>query len=449
MTRLFGTDGVRGIANRELTPELAFRLGYAGAKVLIGEVSHRPRMVVGKDTRLSCDMLEAALVAGMNAAGADALTVGVVPTPGVAWLTRAFEADAGVMISASHNSYEYNGIKFFAGTGFKLPDRTEDKIEAAMRDLDALTADRPAGDRLGRIVPTDEGAKLYRRHLQKIAGLDLSGLRLALDCANGAAYRIAPRLMRDLGAEVVSLGVDPDGTNINRDCGSTHLEHLQKLVVSEKADLGLAFDGDADRLLAVDDTGDICDGDVIMAILALDMKARGRLRGNTIVSTVMSNLGLEIMARRERLVLERTRVGDRYVLERMLESGFSLGGEQSGHLILLDDTTTGDGMLSALRLLGALRRSGKKLSEARSILRICPQVLKNARIPEERKNAIMNAEALRERIEAVGDKLGEEGRVLVRASGTEPVIRVMIEGVNRDDIAAYADELCDLIMRLV
>ncbi|NLA71500.1 MAG: phosphoglucosamine mutase, partial [Clostridiaceae bacterium] len=392
MTRLFGTDGVRGIANRELTPELAFSLGLAGALVLTEETHHKPTFVVGADTRVSCGMLGAALIAGITSAGADVIYVGVIATPGVAWLTRELGADAGAMISASHNSFEFNGIKLFSGQGFKLQDETEDAIEAVIRgdELSAMT--RPVGDRVGRITQYDKGAEDYRNHLYSIAEVDLTGVRLVIDCANGASYQTAPQLFRDLGAEVIAIGIEPDGYNINHDCGSMHAEKLAEYVRESGADAGLAFDGDADRLIVVDDQGDVCDGDVMLAILARDLDRKGKLAQKTIVATVMSNFGLERMAEREGLRLVRTSVGDRYVLEHMLRDGLSLGGEQSGHVILLDDTTTGDGQLTALRLLGALHNLGSKtrLSEARKIIQTLPQVLKNVYVSEYQKNLVMD-----------------------------------------------------------
>jgi phosphoglucosamine mutase len=331
MSRLFGTDGVRGVANRDLTPQLAFHLGFAGAHVLTEETHHKPRIVVGEDTRVSCGMLGSALIAGITSAGADVLYVGVIPTPGVAWLTRKYRADAGIMISASHNTFEYNGIKFFSGGGFKLPDETEDAIEALINDPTLWERERLEGDKIGKLIRHEQGADEYREHLQSIAGLDLTGMRIVVDCAHGASYAIAPKLFKDLGAEVIAIGVDPDGYNINHDCGSTHVDKLSEVIRDHCADIGLAFDGDADRLIAVDDLGDICDGDVVLAILARDLDKRGKLTKKTIVATVMSNLGLEHMTIAAGYELIRTQVGDRYVLERMLEDKFVLGGEQRHH----------------------------------------------------------------------------------------------------------------------
>ncbi len=450
MTRLFGTDGVRGIANRELTPELAFSLGLAGALVLTEETHHKPTFVVGADTRVSCGMLGAALIAGITSAGADVIYVGVIATPGVAWLTRELGADAGAMISASHNSFEFNGIKLFSGQGFKLQDETEDAIEAVIRGDEFSAMTRPVGDRVGRITQYDKGAEDYRNHLYSIAEVDLTGVRLVIDCANGASYQTAPQLFRDLGAEVIAIGIEPDGYNINHDCGSMHAEKLAEYVRESGADAGLAFDGDADRLIVVDDQGDVCDGDVMLAILARDLDRKGKLAQKTIVATVMSNFGLERMAEREGLRLVRTSVGDRYVLEHMLRDGLSLGGEQSGHVILLDDTTTGDGQLTALRLLGALHNLGSKtrLSEARKIIQTLPQVLKNVYVSEYQKNLVMDHPELASILDETQKMLEMRGRVLIRKSGTEPTIRVMIEGQELDEIDSYASAICAVIERI-
>ncbi len=446
MTRLFGTDGVRGIANKELTPELAFRLGWAGALVLAGECSHKPVILVGSDTRISCDMLQAALVAGICSAGADAHVCGIIPTPGIAYLTRKYKCDAGVVISASHNSFEFNGIKFFSSSGFKLPDDTENGIEAMIAKYDERAAVRLIGAEIGRRIERNTASHDYSEHLKRRMSVNLTGLKIALDCANGACAHIAPQLFADLGASVVTIGNKPDGININKDCGSTHLEGLKQLVRCDGCDIGLAFDGDADRMLAVDQNGQIIDGDVIMAIIALDMQELGQLRADTLVVTVMSNLGLDIMAAENKIRLAKTKVGDRYVLEEMLRGGFNAGGEQSGHIILLDDSTSGDGMLSALRLLKALTRKGQSLAQAASIMQVLPQVLKSARIPNGKKaKAMADADilALTDRLEA---QLNGRGRTLVRASGTEPIIRVMIEGEDIDLITQMASELTELIV---
>lgn len=449
MAKLFGTDGVRGVANQELTPDLAFSLGFAGALVLTEETHHKPTFIVGADTRISCGMLASALIAGITSAGADVIDAGVIATPGVAWLTRELGADAGAMISASHNSYEFNGIKLFSAGGFKLADETEETIEAMIfAGFDGM--DRPVGDRVGRLTDYDKGAEDYKNHLLSIADLDLSGMRLVIDCANGASFQTAPALFRALGAEVTALGVEPDGFNINRDCGSTHAKNLAAHVLESGAHLGLAFDGDADRLIAVDDQGQLCDGDVMMAVLARDLDQRGMLARKTIVATVMSNLGLEKMAEREGFLLVRTAVGDRYVLEHMLREGLSLGGEQSGHVILLDDATTGDGQLTALRFLRAIVGQGRdvRLSEMRKMIELFPQVLVNVRVDQGRADAIIDHPQFTEAVRLTGEKLGEAGRLLIRKSGTEPLIRIMIEGQDQEEISDYAARLQEVISRL-
>lgn len=449
MAKLFGTDGVRGVANQELTPDLAFSLGYAGALVLTGTSHHKPTFVIGADTRVSSGMLGSALIAGITSAGADVIDTGVIATPGVAWLTHELGADAGAMISASHNSYEFNGIKFFSEGGFKLPDETEEAIEAMISaGFGGMT--RPVGDGVGKLTRYDRGPEEYKNHLISIAGLDLSGMRLVIDCANGASYRTAPSLFRELGAEVIAFGVEPDGFNINRGCGSTYADKLADQVVGTGAHLGLAFDGDADRLIAVDDKGSLCDGDVMMALLARDMDRRGRLAQKTIVATVMSNLGLEKMAEREGYKLVRTAVGDRYVLEHMLREKLSLGGEQSGHVILLDDATTGDGQLTALRFLRVLAGQGRdvRLSEMRQFIELFPQVLVNVRLDQGRADAVMEDPRFTEAVRLTEGKLDGSGRLLIRKSGTEPLIRIMIEGRDFEEISDYAARLQELVGQL-
>lgn len=445
MDRLFGTDGVRGVANTELTPDLAFKLGYAGANVLAVNTNKKPSILIGMDTRISCKMLEAALAAGICSAGADAVLCGVLPTPAIAYLTGKYKCDAGVMISASHNSYEYNGIKFFSGNGFKLSDEMEDEIALRVKEYDAFSKNRPCGEDVGTAYFRDEASHQYVEHLKRRMSVDLSGMRIAIDCANGAASNIAPGLFEDLGATVIVIGNKPNGLNINKNCGSTHLEELQNLVVSEKCDLGLAFDGDADRLLAVDSEGKTVDGDEILSIIAMDMKANGELKSDTIVITVMSNLGLDIMAKRNRLNLEKTKVGDRYVLEKMIEKDYNIGGEQSGHVILLDHATTGDGTLTALALLQALYRKKTTLKKATEIIHILPQVLLSAKVKNEDKQKAMELKELNEAIEKYEKILDGKGRILVRASGTEPIIRVMIEGENEDEISLMARDLVAII----
>ncbi|MGB4609204.1 MAG: phosphoglucosamine mutase [Saccharofermentanales bacterium] len=444
MTRLFGTDGVRGIANKELTPDLAFRLGFAGARVLTGEKSHKPIILVGTDTRISSSMLESAMVAGITSAGADAFLAGVIPTPGIAYLTRKYNCDAGIMISASHNSYEYNGIKFFASTGYKLPDEIEDQIEQLIDEYQE-DIDRPIADRIGHRIQKPNSSRDYAEHLKRRMSVDLSGMKIALDCANGASFHIAPGIFADLGADVVSIGIEPDGENINLNCGSTDLTRLGQTVRREGCDIGIAFDGDADRMLAIDENGTVVDGDGIIAIIAKGMKEKGTLRDNKVCVTVMSNLGVDIFADQAGITLYKTQVGDRYVLEEMLKSGIMLGGEQSGHIILLEHSTTGDGLLSALALLKTLKSSDQRLSEAHSIMKPLPQVLKNAQIANERKKAAMEDEDVQEAIVQEEARLKNKGRILVRPSGTEPLIRVMIEGEDKKEINIMADRIIDLL----
>ncbi len=445
MTRLFGTDGVRGVANWDLTPDLVYKIGWAGANILAGKNLHRPVFLVGRDTRISGTMLEAALVAGLTSAGADVYLADVIPTPGIAYLTRKHGYDAGVVISASHNPYEHNGIKLFSGNGYKLSDEIEDRIEALVKSYDESSRDWPIGDKIGHRYEMADAAQEYAEHLIDCVGVDLSGFKIAVDCANGASVPIAPKLFADLGAEVIPIGIEPDGLNINRGCGSTDLAKLASIVRSENCDLGLAFDGDADRMLAVDEKGEIVDGDIIMSIIASDMKRQGKLARNTLVATVMSNLGLLYMGQNNGIEIVRTQVGDRYVLEEMLRSGYLLGGEQSGHLILLEHTTTGDGMLSALRLLQALQNSDQSLGAARRIMKIFPQVLVNVQVTNENKSRSLLDEDVLSAIKRIETELGEKGRIFVRASGTEAKIRVMVEGEFLDDIQQKADEVANLV----
>lgn len=443
MGRLFGTDGVRGLANSELTCKLAFELGQAGAYVLT-MAKHKPRILIGRDTRISGDMLEAALIAGICSVGAEAIVAGVIPTPAVAYLTRHYGADAGVVISASHNTMEYNGIKFFDSSGHKLPDELENRIEGIILDqTEAMPV--PVGIEVGRRVRVRNAVRDYVNFLRGTLDEDLEGLRIVLDCANGAAYEAAPMVFGSLGAEVITTYHTPDGTNINDYCGSTHPEKLQSLVLETGADAGLAFDGDADRLIAVSDHGNLVDGDQIMYICGLDMMQRGLLKQNTVVGTVMSNLGLENALKNAGCKLEKTKVGDRYVLERMLEQGYNFGGEQSGHVIFLDYNTTGDGILTALQLLGVVKRSGKTLSELVAGMKKYPQVLVNARVSDKKKNAYEDDDVIQEKIRKMEERFQDEGRVLIRPSGTEPVIRVMIEGADQREIEEQAVELAKLI----
>lgn len=444
MARLFGTDGVRGVANSELTAELAYKLGQAGAYELTAETKHTPRILVGMDTRISGHMLEAALVAGICSVGAEAVCLGVMPTPAVAYLTRYYKADAGIVISASHNPYEFNGIKFFNSKGYKLPDSTEDKIEELIRS-GADKIPLPTGEGIGIKSAGKNALEDYKNFLRGTISCDLIGLRIAIDCANGASYEAAPQLLAELGAEVFTIHNHPNGININKDCGSTHMSELKQFVVACGADLGFAFDGDADRVLAVDENGRMIDGDQIMAIIGLNLKQNGRLEKNTIVATVMSNLGFDMMSQSNGLHLAKTKVGDRYVLEEMLDKGYVLGGEQSGHVIFLEHNTTGDGLLTALQLLCVLRNSGRKLSELAAVMQVLPQVLKNAKVKNENKHCYMEDELVARLCYELETEFHGEGRVLIRPSGTEPLVRVMIEGKDKEYITRRAAELADII----
>lgn len=438
MGRLFGTDGVRGIANTELTCELAMNLGRAAATVLTEETHHRPRIIIGKDTRISSDMLEAALVAGICSMGADALELGVVPTPAVAYLVKKLGADAGVMISASHNPVEYNGIKIFNSNGYKLSDELEEKIEEL---LEGGEPPKKAGAGVGRVLKSKTAVDDYIGHLRSTVEGGFSGLRVAVDCANGSASVTAPELFSRTGGEFEILNAHPDGLDINRDCGSTHIESLCSFVKENGCDLGIAFDGDADRCLAVDEEGRVIDGDKLIAIFAASMKKEGRLRSNTAVVTVMSNFGFFRFAEKHGIEVATTRVGDRYVLEEMINGGYAIGGEQSGHIIFLDYATTGDGELSALQLLSILKRSGKKASELARVMDCYPQVMVNVGVTTADKDVVLSARDVRDAIEFAEGKLADDGRVVVRASGTEPLIRIMVEGTNAASISALAEDI--------
>ena len=444
MSRMFGTDGVRGIANTELTADLAYALGRAGAFVLT-EGTHKPKILVAKDTRISGDMLEAALVAGILSVGAEAVILGVVPTPAVAHLTRKYNADAGVMISASHNPVEYNGIKFFDGRGYKLSDELEDQIQAVIEGNFA-DVPSPVGGAVGRSYTEETALREYIDYAMGTIKTDLKGLRVALDCANGAAYKAAVKAFRALGARVYVINDNPDGNNINENCGSTHMEELMDYVVRKNCDIGFAFDGDADRCLAVDEKGNMINGDFLLTICAKALKAAGKLNDDTLVVTVMSNLGLDIAAKREGINLVKTKVGDRYVLEEMLKENYILGGEQSGHIIFLDHNTTGDGLVTALQIAAILKESGKTFSELAGVMKELPQVLVNAKVPNEKKNIYLEDAEIIEAINTVEAKLNGVGRVLIRPSGTEPLVRVMLEGENQEEINEMANSLVDLIL---
>lgn len=445
MGRLFGTDGVRGVAGSELTIELATKLGQAGAYVLTKEQAHKPTIIVGCDTRISGGMLASALMSGICSVGANAIFAGVMPTPAIAYLTRKHKVDAGVVISASHNPMEFNGIKFFNGDGYKLPDALEDEIEALIaNDMKDITL--PTGSEIGKIEYRFDLIREYIDFMKKTVPVDLTGMKIVIDCAEGASYKTSVETLRELGAELVAIHTNPDGTNINSNCGSTHMEELQARVVYEKAAVGLAFDGDADRMLAVDENGKVVDGDEIMAICANHMKEKGTLKKDTVVVTVMSNLGFTLMGQERNLHIEKTKVGDRYVLENMLANGYNLGGEQSGHVIFLDDNTTGDGLLSALHLLQVMVDTGKPLSELAQVMEVLPQALVNAKVPNHKKESFMEYPEIAGAIAELEEKFAGEGRVLIRPSGTEPLVRVMIEGKNQTQIEEEAKKLAELIM---
>lgn len=448
MSRLFGTDGVRGVANEELTPLLAMQLGQAGAYVLSKENAHKPTIMVGCDTRISGDMLANALMAGACSVGANCVFVGVIPTPAVAYLTRKYKVDAGVVISASHNPVEFNGIKFFDGSGFKLPDSLEDEIESLINN-NMQGVKFPTGSGVGKIKYRTDAREEYVNHAIQSVNVDLSGLKIVVDCAEGASFYTSVEALKELGGNVVSIHNNPDGTNINANCGSTHMEELQARVVYEKANVGLAFDGDADRMLAVDEYGNMVDGDQIMAIVGNYLRSQGKLKKDTIVATVMSNLGFFLMAEKENLTIEQTKVGDRYVLERMKEIGASLGGEQSGHVIFLDENTTGDGLLSALHLLQVMVETGKPLSELAQIMQVLPQALVNAKVANHKKDKYMEFPEIAKAIQDLESKYAGEGRVLIRPSGTEPLVRVMIEGKDAEVIKEDAEVLAKLIQDIM
>jgi phosphoglucosamine mutase len=445
MGRLFGTDGVRGMAGSDLTARLALDLSVAAARVLGPAATHqRPVALVGRDPRTSGEFLEAAVVAGLASSGVDVLRLGVLPTPGVAYLVKALDADFGVVLSASHNPAKDNGIKFFARGGRKLPDAVEDEIEALLGEPGP-----PSPHGFGRVIEAGREQEKYLDHLVASLGAGpvpaqppLAGLRVVVDCAHGAAYAIAPEALRRAGAEIIAIGVEPDGDNINSGCGSTHLDTIASVVRSEGADVGIAHDGDADRCLAVDASGQVVDGDQILAVLAAELKQEGRLAGDTVVVTVMSNLGFRLAMDDAGISVVETPVGDRYVLEAMLAGQRSLGGEQSGHIILADYATTGDGVLTALHLLAVLARRGVSLAEAAKVMTRYPQVLIN--VPVDRTAAATSPE-LAQAVEAAREELGSSGRILVRPSGTEPIIRVMVEAVDTAQADRVAHQVADVV----
>lgn len=446
MGKLFGTDGARGVANSELTCELAMNIGRAAAMVLLenNNKDTKPCVLIGMDTRRSSDMLEGALTAGLCSVGANVMQLGVVPTPAVAYLVRKLNADAGIMISASHNPHEFNGIKIFNGEGYKLPDALEEEIEAIVCD-NAKPYPVPTGDGLGCVSKLPSALDDYIDHVASSIEGDLSGLKIAIDCSNGSASATAEKLFTKLGADHTIINAEPNGININEKCGSTHIEGLASFVKENGFNCGVAFDGDADRCLAIDENGELIDGDFIIAVCAKDLNERGKLSNNAVVGTVMTNMGFNKFCDENGLNFEATAVGDRYVLENMLKNNYKLGGEQSGHVIFLDHGTTGDGQLTGVQLLSIVKRSGKTLSQLAGIMKRFPQVLINVKVAREQKDNYKTDEKICNVIAETENSLNGRGRVLVRASGTEPLIRVMLEGENIDEITAYAQSIADTI----
>ena len=444
MGRLFGTDGVRGVANSELTCELALQIGRAAAMVLTDSNHRHPKILIGKDTRLSSDMLEAALTAGLCSVGANVVQLGVIPTPAVAYLVGKYKADAGVMLTASHNPCEFNGIKIFSGDGYKLPDALEEQIEAIVLDHKA-TPPTPTGGDVGSVSTAPNVVRDYIDHIKSTVPFALTGMRIAIDCANGAASRTAEQLFTELGATCYMLSNHPDGVNVNDNCGSTHMEPLMAYVKENHLDAGVAFDGDADRCLAVDDKGNLVDGDFVMAICAADMKSRGKLAKDTVVGTIMTNLGFIRFCEQTGIHFEATKVGDRYVLEEMQLEGYNFGGEQSGHVIFLDFATTGDGQLTAAQLLSIVKRREAKLSNLAVLMKRFPQVLVNVQVAPEGKLRFYTDDQVKAAVEHAKKQSGQDGRVVVRPSGTEPLLRVMVEGKDTDFIQQVADSVADVI----
>ena len=443
MGKIFGTDGARGVANTELTCELAMKIGRAAAKVLTNIENH-PKIIIGKDTRISSDMLESALAAGVCSVGADVVSLGVVPTPAVAYLVSKYEADAGVMISASHNSFEFNGIKIFSSTGNKLPDDVEAKIEELILNDEGIT-DGFAFEKIGRVSICETAAEDYINHVIKSTDVTFEGMEIAFDCSNGSSSKTAQSVFEKLGVKCHMLFDKPDGININNGCGSTHIEKLREYVLENKLAAGFAFDGDADRCLAIDENGELVDGDMVLAICALDMKARGVLKGDTIVGTIMSNLGLVKFCEKNGFNFVATNVGDRYVLEEMIKNGYNIGGEQSGHVIFKDFASTGDGEVTAVSVLSVMKRTGKALSQLASQMEKYPQVMINVKVSADGKARFFTDEKVQEALENAEKALGNDGRLLVRPSGTEPLLRVMTEGKNYDEIKKIAQDVADVL----
>lgn len=448
MGRLFGTDGVRGVANIEpMTVETATQLGR-GISYMFKNEARRHKIVVGKDTRLSGYMIENALTAGICSMGVDVLLVGSLPTPGIAFLTSNMRADAGVVISASHNPFQDNGIKFFSRDGFKLSDELEMKIEKLVFE-DSIDSLRPTASEVGKAFRVGDATGRYIVFLKGAFPRDLTlgGLKIVLDCANGAAYKVAPAVFGELGAELITVGVEPNGENINLGCGSSYPEVISKAVVENKADVGIALDGDADRVVFVDENGELVDGDHIMAICAAEMMGNGGLNKNTLVTTIMSNIGLDVAIKKLGGKIVKTDVGDRYIVEEMLENGYNLGGEKSGHIVFLDHNTSGDGIISALQVLAIMKRRDKRLSELAKIMEAFPQILFNVKVRE--KKAIDDIPEIASKVKKTEQKLGNRGRVLVRFSGTEPILRIMLEGEDKTEISAMAEEIADCAKRVL
>lgn len=444
MGRLFGTDGARGVANTELTIELAMNIGRAAAMVLTSEEVEHPTFLIGKDTRLSGDMLEGALIAGLCSVGANVKLLGVVPTPAVAYLIGKYGADAGIMISASHNPYEFNGIKIFSSEGYKLPDDLEESIEAIVLD-NAKPYTVPDHGGIGTVEVLTNAADDYIDHVVDTVDYNLEGMNIALDCSNGSSSRTAEKLFTRLGANVHMLFDDPDGVNINTNCGSTHMDTLMAYVKEHKLDAGLAFDGDADRCLAVDDKGELVDGDYIIAICAADLKSQGKLKKNAVVGTIMTNMGFNRFCDDNGMQFISTAVGDRYVLEAMLREGYNIGGEQSGHVIYLDYATTGDGQLTGAHLLSLINRRQAKLSSIATLMQRFPQILINVKITNEGKVHFYTDKEIKAKMKSITETLGNRGRIVVRVSGTEPLVRVMLEGEDYTEIETLANEMADLV----
>lgn len=444
MGRLFGTDGVRGVANSELTCEMAMNIGRAAAMVLTDDDRRHPRILIGKDTRKSSDMLEAAITAGLCSVGANVIQLGVVPTPAVAFLVGKYKADAGIVLTASHNPCEFNGIKIFSGDGYKLPDALEEQIEAIVLDHVA-TPPTPVGGDLGTVTTAPNVVRDYVDHVKSTVPFSLDGLRIAIDCANGASSRTAETLFTELGAECHMIANEPNGVNVNDKCGSTHMEGLMAYVKEHGLDAGVAFDGDADRCLAVDENGNLVDGDFVMAICAADMKSRGKLAKSTVVGTIMTNMGFNRFCDENGMKFSATKVGDRYVLEEMLLEGYNFGGEQSGHVIFLDFATTGDGQMTAAQLLSIMRRRQAKLSSLATIMQRYPQVMVNVTTSPEGKLRFYTDTEVKESIEKAKAALGNTGRIIVRPSGTEPLLRVMVEGENEEQISDLANQVADVL----